>query len=136
MADPTYYLDINGLSRHLGTDEDFNERNYGLGVTQEKELPNKLVRLLSAGGFKNSEDNNSLYATGGLAKRFKPSKNTYVDVGGVAGGATGYEDNLNALAAALLSVGHKKYGRLNLMYGPQTKKNPAVLMMNYGIPIK
>lgn len=136
MADPTYYLDINGLSRHLDTDKELNEKNYGFGVTQEKVLDNRLVRMLSAGGYKNSYDNNSLYATAGLAKRFKPTKNVFVDIGGVAGGATGYTDKIKPIAAANLAVGHKKYGRLNLLYGPETDSNPAVFMMNLGIPIK
>ena len=34
MADVQYYLDLNGISKH-NSDEEFNERNIGAGLTLE-----------------------------------------------------------------------------------------------------
>lgn len=133
MADPTYYLDINGLSKHLGEREDLNEKNYGFGITREKE-DNKLVKMLSAGGYKNSFGDPSFYAAAGLAKRF--GKKYYMDVGAMGGAVTGYENRLEPMAAALLSVGKKDLGRLNFMYAPETDKTDPLIMMNLGIPFK
>lgn len=133
MADPTYYLDINGISKHLNTDKDFNERNYGLGITRETE-ENRLVRMLSAGGYKNSFGDPSFYAGAGLARRF--GNKHYMDVGAIGGVVSGYDNRLSAMAAPMVSFGKKDFGRLSFMYAPKTEKNEAAVMMNLGIPIK
>ncbi len=43
MADQ-YFLDVNGLSKHLGTDVEYNERNQGFGITREQE-ENDLLKI-------------------------------------------------------------------------------------------
>lgn len=133
MGETTYYLDINGLSKHLGEDQSLNERNYGFGITREKES-NRLVRMLSAGGYKNSYGDPSFYAGAGIAKRF--GKEYYMDVGAIGGGITGYENKVSPMAAGLVAFGKKNLGRLNLMYVPRNDKTDPLLMMNLGIPIK
>ena len=133
MAEPTYYLDINGLSKHLNTDVEYNEKNWGFGITRET-ADSKLVKMLTAGGYKNSFGNTSYYAGGGLARRF--GKDYYMDVGGVAGGITGYEKAISPMVAGILSVGKKDLGSLRMMYAPETDKSPSLLMMNLGIPFK
>ena len=131
MAD--YYLDINGLSKHLNTDVEYNEQNYGFGVTRE-DVKDKLVKTLTAGGYKNSFGKPSYYAGGGLAKRF--GDDYYMDLGGMVGAATGYDKAISPIAAAIMSVGKKDLAKLNMMYAPETEKSPSLIMMNLGIPFK
>jgi len=136
MADPTYYLDINGLSKHLNDRHEkdkYNERNYGFGVTRETEN-NRLVQMLTAGGYKNSFGDPSFYAGAGVAKRF--GNKQYMDVGAMGGAVSGYENRLVAMAAPFITMGKKDYGRLKLMYLPKTEGNDATVMFNLGIPMK
>lgn len=140
MADVQYYLDINGVSKHLSNDYDvdFNENNKGGGITLEQKEKNNLIRMLTAGGFKNSYNNNSFYAGGGLAKRFYMNgpKSPYLDIGGVAGGVTGYDKAVSPLVMPMMSLGMDDLYKLRLMYAPETKQNPATLMGNVGIRFK
>ena len=132
LRSSSLYLDINGKSKHLNTDDSFNEDNKGFGITATK--GNDLVKILMAGGYKNSYDKNTYYAGGGLAKRF--GNKNYLDIGAVGGLVTGYNDSVSPMAAALLSLGKKDIARLNLMYTPKYQESPATLMMNLGIPFK
>jgi len=133
MADPTYFLDINGLAKHTDTDYPYNERNYGLGISREKEK-NKWVNSLAAGMYKNSFYKPSYYAGGSLARRF--GDKYYMDIGAMGGLITGYDKKLSPMAAAALTLGKKGTGRINLMYVPKNKKTNALYLMNLGIPIK
>lgn len=133
MAD--YFLDINGLSKHLNTDVEYNERNLGMGITRET-VDDDLVKMLTAGGYKNSFNDSSLYAGGGLAKRFNMGNGYYADAGGLLGGITGYEKAVSPMAAGLLSFGKEDLAKLRMMYAPKTEKSPSLLMMNLGIPFK
>jgi len=156
MADPTYYLDINGLSKHFGTpagvpsDYRYNEENIGFGITRETEL-DKVVKILTAGGYKNSYGDPSLYAGAGLARRF--GNEYYADLGGMAGLRTGYDkakinykgrdyelkdpyEKITPMAAILATLGKKNFARLNMMYAPKTGGNPALLMMRLGVPFR
>ena len=134
MADPTYYLDINGLSRHGNTDVDYNEENPGFGITRET-VNDGVVKALMAGYYKNSFEDPSMYAGGHLAKRF--GDNYYADVGLSGGLITGYEDALTPMAALMMQLGKKDLGRLKFQYVPKIKsKQPSLLMMNLGIPFK
>lgn len=134
VNDYKLYLDINGKSKHQGESagQGYNENNYGFGITGEK-VDNGLVKLLTAGGYKNSFNDPSYYAGGGLAKRFQ-SGDYYADLGGIAGGVTGYDKAVSPLAALLLSLGKEDLAKLNMMYAPGTEKSPALVMMNLGIP--
>jgi len=133
--DYDFYLDVNGKSKHFGKSDEqgYNENNVGLGITGEK-ADIGLVKLLTAGGYKNSFNKPSYYAGGGLAKRFGSGDYT-MDIGGIAGGVTGYEKTISPLVAALLSLGKKDLAKLNIMYAPQTKNSPSLIMLNLGIPI-
>lgn len=132
LKDSDLYLDVNGKSKHLGTDIPYNEDNVGFGITATQ--GNDLVKILSAGGFKNSYGDPSYYGGGGLAKRF--GNKYYADIGAVGGVVTGYEDKISPLGAALLSLGVKDRARLNFLLAPKFKENPALLMMNLGIPFR
>jgi outer membrane receptor for Fe3+-dicitrate len=59
------YLTVNGASKHLNTDIEYNEDNPGLGLTFED--GNKLLTL---GGYKNSFSDPSYYLGLGYKKRF------------------------------------------------------------------
>ncbi len=134
LKDFDWSLDINGASKHLGTDKKYNERNYGFGISGEKE-DNNLVKMVTAGGYKNSFGNPSYYAGAGLARRFQKG-DYYADLGGIAGGVTGYDKTVNPLAALMLSLGKKEKAKLNFLYAPKTPKSPSLVMMNLGIPFK
>ena len=126
-----YKLDINGKSKHLGTDVKYNEDNAGLGITASKD-----GKFLTAGGYKNSFSEPSYYLGGGVKKRFGNNK-AYIEPGLMGGVVTGYEDNLTPMILPMLTAGLYDYGALNLMYAPEVKdKNPATLMLNYSIPFK
>ena len=135
MAEPTYYLDINGLSKHLNTDVEYNEKNYGLGITREKERQKqRIIDILTAGTYQNSFGNQTTYAGAGIAKRF--GQKYYADLGVVGGAMTGYEDSISPMAALYAAFGKEDLAKLRLMYAPETEKNPATMMLNLGIPLK
>jgi len=140
------YFDVNGLSKHIGSDAPYNESNIGFGLTAEIEK-NKVIKGLLAGTYKNSYNKNSKYLAGSLAKRF--GDKYYIDVGGFGGLVTGYDDialtegnkkynlgdynKINPLAGAMVNLGIKDRARLGIKYMPG---KPHVVMMNLGIPIK
>lgn len=127
----SYALDINGKSKHLGTDVRYNEDNKGLGLTASKD-----GRFLTVGGYNNSFNIPSYYLGGGIKKRYG-NNDFYIEPGLMGGLVTGYEDNLTPMILPILTAGLRDYGALNLMYAPEVKdKNPATLMMNYSIPIR
>ena len=131
LTNGDYYLNVNGASKHLGTNDKFNENNPGLGILAEKD-----GKFLTAGGYKNSFSDPSFYVGGGLKKRYG-NKHAYIEPGILAGLVTGYEDPLTPMVLPMITAGLYDFGALNLMYAPEVKdKNPATLMLNYSIPIK
>ena len=146
MDDATYYLDINGLSEHLGykieynqdgegVPTKYNENNYGLGISREKERQKKrIIDILTAGTQTNSYGDQSAYVGAGIAKRF--GEKYYADLGVIGGAMTGYEKALSPLAALYAAFGKKDFAKLRLMYAPESEKSPSLLMMNLGIPFK
>jgi hypothetical protein len=126
-----YYLDINGKSKHLGTDVKYNEDNHGFGITAEKD-----GKFLTAGKYNNSFNDPSYYAGGGLKKKYG-NKDFYIEPGIMGGIVSGYEDKITPMILPMITAGLYDYGALNLMYAPEVKdKNPATLMLNYSIPFK
>ena len=130
------YLDINGLSKHLGSDVKYNERNYGAGLTYEKDIGKGYLASLIGGGYKNSNDRNSYYLAAGIAARKQFLNKMYLEAGIVAGGISGYGDSVTPAIMPMAGVGLKDVGKLRAMYAPKTDTNPSVLMMNLGIPFK
>ena len=135
MAEPTYYIDINGISRHKNPPRDYNERNYGLGVTRSTERQNGLVTELSGGMYKNSFNKNSFYGKGNIAKRFRKG-DYYADLGLMGGLATGYDTAVRPIGGLAATLGKRGLGRVNLMYAPRTKESNALWMMSLGIPFR
>lgn len=131
MADPTYYLDINGLSKHINPEIEYNEVNPGIGITRETEK-DKIVKALMAGIYENSHENPSVYAGGHIARRF--GDDYYLDLGLMGGLATGYEDTLTPIAGLMAQLGKEDLGRMQFILTPPADKADAVLMMKLGIP--
>lgn len=126
-----YYLDVNGKSRHLGTDVQYNENNPGFGITAAKD-----GKFLSAGGYKNSFSEPSYYLGGGLTKRFG-DKDFYIEPGVMAGVVSGYEDKLTPMVMPMIRAGLWDMGTLNMLLAPKVEdRNPTTLMFNYSIPFK
>jgi len=127
------YFDVNGLSKHLDTDYDYNEKNDGFGLTAENNN-NGNVKKLIAGTFINSFNDRTIYLATGRAKRF--GNEYYADLGAIAGLMTGYDSTLFPMAAATLSLGKKGVGRINFTYNPTFGDHPSVITMNIGIQFK
>lgn len=92
------WLDFNIGSKHISANGyDFNENNYGLGVTRSVS-----TRLdVTAGTYKNSYRKHSNY----LGFIFSVPVTRYLSVGGLAGLVTGYDDTpINAPIAAPIAV--------------------------------
>lgn len=132
------YLDINGMSKHLNTEQEFKEVNQGLGITAEQ-VEKKLVRAVQAGYYRNSKDEDSFYAAIQLMKRF--GNKIYGDIGVTAGGLTGYEEygfgKVTPVAGITGRLGIKDAARASVTYVPSfQEEQPAVLMGNISIPFK
>jgi len=131
LSDLNYYLDINGLSKHINPEIEYREINPGIGITAES-VNDNIVKALMAGRYQNSYNNPSYYAGGSLAKRF--GDNYYADLGLMGGLATGYEDRLTPIGGLMATIGKKDLGRLQAILTPPADKADAVLMMKLGIP--
>ena len=75
---------INGKSYHIGASQDWNEANYGLGVEYEFASQSRWKSRLMANGFRDSSDEMSYMAGGGLHRNLYASdrlNGLYVDAG-------------------------------------------------------
>lgn len=75
---------INGKSYHIGSDQDWNEENYGLGLEYQFDTESRWKSLLMANGFRDSEKNMSYMAGGGLHRNLYSSERgggLYLDLG-------------------------------------------------------
>lgn len=111
-------IQLHTVSKHVSPG--YNENNYGLGVRHYYEK----YRHWTVGGFRNSENNNSLYAGVGyewpLSDGFK--------VGLIGGIVTGYEKY--SVAPLLVPVLH--YKRANLTFAPYPE---SVVLLSFDIGI-
>jgi hypothetical protein len=122
---------VNGKSIHLGVpvNSNLNEGNWGLGVQYDWIRENSnWVPFATASGFKDSNNNPSYYAGGGLVYRFK-FEDVHFDAGLVGFVMTreGYKNGdpfLGALPA--LSVG-TKHVALNFTYIPKIEPKSVPL---------
>lgn len=131
--DSEMFVDINGMSKHFGGEQQYNETNPGLGLTIEN-VDDRLVKALMAGKYKNSYGDPSYYVGGHIARRF--GRNYYADLGVAGGAITGYAGKkITPMAAVMAQIGKKDLGRLKFMYVPRVEdKDPSLLMMNLSIP--
>lgn len=115
-------------SKHLNTDVDYNENNYGLGV-QYKDFG-----LL---WFKNSYDNNSVAAFWSPRTQIVSG----IDVGVRLGAASGYDEvgvSMSPLFGSVIpfvnpyvSVGNSEWGWLNVGVLPPVGSDGAVITFDY-----
>ncbi|MGI9264735.1 MAG: hypothetical protein ACR2QU_07390 [Gammaproteobacteria bacterium] len=77
-------LIVNGRSYHADSDLDWNENNYGLGLEYQFDTSSRWIWSTNANAFRDSLDNMSYMAGGGLRRRLFKSEHTaefYLDVG-------------------------------------------------------
>jgi hypothetical protein len=115
---------INGKSYHLNASEDWNGDNYGLGLEYEFATETRWKKRLMANGFRDSNDQMSYMAGGGLHRNLYSGdhlKGLYVDAGINAFLMTRKDINDNRPFPAALpsvTVGNRYVG-LNLTYLPR-----------------
>jgi hypothetical protein len=82
LAQSDWGVVINGHSIHLNAERRWNEQNWGLGVEREFNSDGRWVGVALANGFKDSVDEPSYMAGGGLKRRFMMFDGAWhVDVG-------------------------------------------------------
>ncbi len=115
---------INGKSLHLGSDEDWNEQNYGLGIEYHFSTQSHWKPVVMANGFRDSDDNMSYMAGAGLHRNLYSTERLnglYVDAGINAFLMTRKDVNENRPfpgALPSLTVGNRHMG-LNVTYLPR-----------------
>lgn len=115
---------LNGKSIHLGAKEDWNEDNYGLGFEYEFASQSRWKSRLMANGFRDSNDEMSYMAGGGLHRNLFATnrlKGFYVDAGINAFFMTRKDVNDNKPFPGILpslTVGNDYVG-INLTYLPK-----------------
>ena len=115
---------INGKSFHLGASKEWNEANYGLGLEYQFESESRWKSRLMANGFRDSNEQMSYMAGGGLHRELYSTdrlKGFYVDAGINAFLMTRQDVNDNRPFPGLLpsvTLGNDHVG-LNLTYLPK-----------------
>ena len=113
---------LNGRAFHVGAKKKWNEENWGIGVEREFNSSGRWVKVALANGFKDSLEEPSYMAGGGIKRRFrKSSDGMYVDVGVVAFFMTRQDvDHNRPFPGALPAVtfGSKRVA-LNVTYMPE-----------------
>jgi hypothetical protein len=114
---------LNGKSFHLDADEDWNESNWGLGFEHEFNPNSRWVKLALGNGFRDSDDELSYMAGGGLKRRFRlpiGERRLQVDVGAVGFVMTRQDVNGSEPFPGILpafSVGTRQFS-VNMTYLP------------------
>jgi hypothetical protein len=115
---------INGKSLHVGSNQDWNEQNYGLGVEYHFDSQSRWKTLVMANGFRDSDDNMSYMAGAGLHRNLYTTDRLngfYVDAGVNAFLMTRKDVNENRPfpgALPSLTIGNRHMG-LNVTYLPR-----------------
>ena len=115
---------LNGKSFHIGADRNWNEDNYGLGLEYHFATESRWKPVLMANGFRDSNDEMSYMAGGGLYRNLYSTerlKGFYVDAGLNVFLMTRQDVNDNRPFPGMLpslAVGNDHVG-LNLSYLPR-----------------
>jgi hypothetical protein len=114
---------LNGRSVHIDAAHQWNEDNWGLGIEREFASSSPWIKVALGNAFRDSMDNPSYMAGGGLKRRFHMgSDDLYVDLGGIAFLMTRQNVNGNRPFPGLLpaaTFGFKRVA-LNLTYLPES----------------
>lgn len=117
------YLTSGFLSKHLGTDQKFNENNGGIGFI----APSGLL----GGYYRNSLDKDSFY----LGKEFKTgllgNDKAGVDIGAILGAVTGYNKSVMPLALPELIGRIGDHNAALTMVPPIRGVTPATVALQY-----
>lgn len=114
-------LVINGKSIHVNSSKDWNEQNWGLGLEREFDSESRWVKVALVNGFRDSQNEMSYMAGGGIKRRFRLdsfSDGLFVDVGVIGFLMTRQDVNDNEPFPGLLpamTVGTRRVA-LNLTY--------------------
>lgn len=104
-AQHDFSVSVHLASQHIGTAEEYNEKNLGMGVERNN---------WTAGFYKNSLSNHSLY----LGRVFEIN-----DYAGIkAGVVTGYESGLSAMVVAYVRIQY-----VEIMLIPPNPKSPTTV---------
>jgi len=115
---------INGKSFHMGSDYRWNEDNFGMGFEYDFANRSQWIKSGIVNGFRDSLDNMSYMAGGGLRRRFFETEQLaglYFDAGLVAFLMSRQDINDNQPFPGILpmiTLGNRHVG-LNLSYVPQ-----------------
>lgn len=115
---------LNGKSFHIGASRDWNEDNYGLGIEYEFTSRSRWKRRLLANGFRDSNDDMSYLAGGGLYRNLYSTDRLngfYIDAGINAFLMTRRDYNGNKPFPGMLpslSIGNDVVG-INVTYLPK-----------------
>ena len=115
---------INGKSYHVGSVENWNENNVGLGIEYEFDTDSRWKTRLMANGFRDSNEDMSYMVGGGLHRNLLQTRalgDFYLDLGINAFLMTRTDvNNNNPFPGALPSVTlGNRYGGFNLTYLPK-----------------
>lgn len=144
FADIDYIeLLINGASKHGKSKAEFtndksadewNEINKGAGL-RANSVDDDVISYLQAGFYDNSINQNTIYAGGGIKKRF--GTDIYADFG-VEGNLLigGYDSPVIPMVAPTVTIGKENLGSIELKYVPETDIAPSVTTLNLAIPFK
>jgi hypothetical protein len=126
QAQSDWSVVLNGRAIHVNAARDWNEANWGLGLEKEFKSSGHWVRMALANGFKDSDDQPSYMAGGGLKRRFNVvGDDFYVDLGVVGFMMTRHDVHHNrpfpGVLPALTLGG--KHVALNMTYMPSAAVN-------------
>jgi hypothetical protein len=116
---------LNGRAVHINASENWNEQNWGLGFEREFATQSRWVPLVVGSGFRDSSNDMSYMAGGGIKRRFTMPELTgdlYVDLGLVGFMMTRRDFNNNQPFPGVLpvvSVGNSRMA-VNVTYMPET----------------
>jgi hypothetical protein len=113
---------LNGRAVHVGAKKHWNEQNWGLGFEREFAGSGRWVKVAMANGFKDSLEQPSYMAGGGIKRRFRMfADDLYMDVGVVGFFMTRQDVNHNQPfpgALPALTFG-SKHVAVNVTYMPE-----------------
>lgn len=114
---------LNGRSIHFDADRDWNESNWGLGIEHEFNPDARWVKVALGNGFRDSDDQMSYMAGGGIKRRFRVpagQRRVHVDLGAIGFLMTRHDVNGNEPFPGILpavSVGTRQFA-VNMTYLP------------------
>src|SRR5690625_3153823 len=134
VASPAFAQDwslvVNGKAIHVNSSKDWNEQNWGLGLEREFDTQSRWVKVALVNGFKDSQNEMSYMAGGGIKRRFQLdalSEDLFVDIGVIGFLMTRQDVNDNRPFPGLLpavTVGTKRLA-LNMTYLSQSMMDSA-----------